>query len=150
MKITLHKYYIKIISSKLAYFFGLLISLGNKDFASKTNAVALPVNIIILKYKKHTMNNQWINHERIHLRQYWESLGICFIISKFEYLYARIILKYSHINAYLYECQEQEAYINQKDQDYLNNRKFWSFVKFIKDKKKISFGENLELIIKDY
>jgi len=93
------------------------------------------------------MNKKFINHEKIHHRQYFESLYLAYFIGKIEYWYARIILKYSHLNAYLYECTEQEAYINQHDMKYLERRRSWSFLKYIPHKSQITFRENSEVAV---
>ncbi len=77
-----------------------------------------------------------IIHERIHFRQQIETLYIgSTIIVLFEMLYAYFILKKTWWDAYLWCSNEQEAYLNMHDKDYLKNRKLWSRFHYIKNKK---------------
>lgn len=62
-----------------------------------------------------------INHEKIHLRQQKEMLVIFFYI---WYLIELVFKGYYQI------CFEQEAYKNDKNLMYLQNRDFWSFLKY--------------------
>jgi len=87
-------------------------------------------------------------HERIHIRQSIETLFLIFPYSMLEYLYARIILKYSHAEAYFYECVEQEAYLNQNNPYYLEDRGFFSIWKYIKQKRKLHTDENYHVVLK--
>jgi hypothetical protein len=52
-------------------------------------------------------------------------------------------------NYYLYRAVEQEAYRNQHDMDYLNNRKWFSVFKYVTDKRQLTFieGRAPEVII---
>lgn len=76
-----------------------------------------------------------MNHERIHARQQLEMLVIPFMIwYAVEYLILR--LKDNHDNAYRNIVFEKEAYLMDHDLAYLNDRKFWSFLRFYKDSNK--------------
>jgi len=73
-----------------------------------------------------------INHEKIHLRQQLELLIVPFYV-----LYVlEFIVRYAQYNnwylAYINLSFEREAYHNEGDLDYLKNRKFWSFLKYIR------------------
>jgi hypothetical protein len=73
--------------------------------------------------------NTLINHERIHIRQQLE----CFIIP-FFLLYGLMwfinILKYpSGYTAYKNIAFEKEAYLNEKNLEYLKDRKLYSWIK---------------------
>lgn len=71
-----------------------------------------------------------LNHEKIHLRQQVELLIIPFyIIYLFNYILN--LLKYrNHFKAYLNVVFEKEAYHYDKNLQYLNYRKAFSFMKF--------------------
>jgi hypothetical protein len=73
-----------------------------------------------------------INHEQIHLKQQLE-LGIIvfYVWYVAEYL-IRLAQYKKHYLAYLHISFEREAYQNQGDLDYLKNRKFWAFWKYLR------------------
>ncbi|QQT28241.1 hypothetical protein [Sphingobacterium spiritivorum] len=75
-----------------------------------------------------------LNHERIHLRQALE-LGIIFFYLWYliEFL-VRLIQQRNFRRAYLRISFEREAYSNEQNQDYLKNRSFWEFRKYITKK----------------
>ena len=74
----------------------------------------------------------WLrNHERIHLRQQIEMLIIPFYL---WYLTEYLIhyLKFNdRLKAYRAISFEKEAYSNHDDPDYLQTRKFWSFIRYL-------------------
>ncbi len=72
-----------------------------------------------------------IGHETIHLMQEAELLVLFFyIFYVVNYLYNRVRYK-DHNQAYENICFEREAYANEHDAEYLDNRKFWSWVKYL-------------------
>ena len=73
-----------------------------------------------------------INHEKIHLRQQLELLLVFFYLwYLFEYLI--LFIKYKNKRkAYENISFEKEAYTNEANMRYLTNRKFWSFLDYIK------------------
>lgn len=74
---------------------------------------------------------QLLNHERIHIRQQIETLFIIFFILYFiEYFFHRFTK--SSFEAYKAISFEQEAYCNDHNLNYLNNRKPYSFIKYYK------------------
>ena len=66
-------------------------------------------------------NKVLINHERIHLRQQLELLFFGFVIWYFIALYRK---------SYMGISFEKEAYHNQHNLSYLNNRKLFEFRKY--------------------
>lgn len=94
-------------------------------------AKAMALFPIILINHEYLRNDKFvINHEKIHIRQQAELLVIIFYVFYFlEYIFRRIQYK-THLKAYENISFEREAYANEKDLDYLKNRKFWSFMKY--------------------
>ena len=86
---------------------------------------------ILLKNKELKENKRLINHERIHLRQQLELLVIPFYLWYLtEYLIRLIQYKNANL-AYRNICFEREAYRNDKNLDYLQNRKWYGFLKYV-------------------
>ncbi|WP_212906620.1 hypothetical protein [Capnocytophaga stomatis] len=87
---------------------------------------------IFLRNKEDKENAVLINHERIHLRQQLELLVIFF------YLWYGIdfLIKYAKYRnwekAYQNIIFEREAYANESDLQYLNERKHFGFKRFLK------------------
>jgi hypothetical protein len=87
---------------------------------------------MILRKRSFLQNRYLINHEKIHLRQQIELLIIPFyIIYGFEFL-VRLVQYRSWKLAYLNISFEREAYINEKDLNYLKSRPFWNFIRYFK------------------
>ena len=86
---------------------------------------------VFLKSRGLKQDAQFLNHERIHLRQQIEMLVLPFFIwYALEFLirywnYRNWVLAYRSISF------EQEAYRNECVRNYLNERKFWNFVRYI-------------------
>jgi len=69
-----------------------------------------------------------LNHEKIHIRQYTETLVVGFyLIYAYDYLLNRLIRKKSHVKAYLNIRLEREAYANQYDENYMYTRKHYAW-----------------------
>jgi hypothetical protein len=101
---------------------------------AKPMGFAIPPNIIVFRGPTHPMMPQWLVHEKIHVYQFLESFGLSHLISTCEYYYARFVLKMTPNEAYFYRCEEQEAWANQHNPEYLKQRKFWAFAKYIRYK----------------
>jgi len=72
-----------------------------------------------------------INHERIHLKQQQELLILPFyIFYVIEWLF-RSLIYFDSYKAYQNMSFEREAYHNEKNLEYLNNRKAFSFIKYL-------------------
>lgn len=86
---------------------------------------------ILIKDKNLRLNTTLINHERIHLRQQLELLILPFY---FWYLIEYLIrlIQYKNVTAaYLNISFEREAYQNDEDLEFLQNRKLFNFLRFL-------------------
>ncbi len=72
-----------------------------------------------------------INHEKIHLKQQQELLIIPFYIWYIAEWLLRSIFYLDTYKAYQNISFEREAYYNENNLDYLNQRKFFSFIKYL-------------------
>jgi hypothetical protein len=96
----------------------------------KVEAIAL-YPFILIKNEAGRNNKILINHEQIHLRQELELLIIPFyLIYLGNYLFHRFKHK-AHYVSYRYIIFEREAYANEDNLEYLNDRRFWSWVRYI-------------------
>ena len=83
-----------------------------------------------------TQDKSWIdkyiiNHEKIHTRQEIEMLFIPFyVFYLLEYLF-RLIQYKNHHKAYINISFEREAYKHGNDLSYLQQRKFFSWIKYL-------------------
>ena len=86
---------------------------------------------VFLADKDDKLNEVFINHEKIHIRQQLELLIVPFYLWYFiEYL-IRLLQFRNRKKAYYSISFEKEAYANEKDLDYLKQRSFWRFLKYI-------------------
>lgn len=86
---------------------------------------------VVVKYRFDKTNGTFVNHEKIHLRQQLEMLILPFFIWYFlEYLIRLVQYKNKDV-AYRNISFEREAYTNEKDHNYLKNRSFFQFLKYI-------------------
>lgn len=86
---------------------------------------------IFLKYYYLKTNAFLVNHERIHLRQQIELLVIPFyLFYSIEFL-IRLIKFKNWRCAYENISFEKEAYLNEKDLDYLKSRPLFRFIKYL-------------------
>ncbi|WP_345189475.1 hypothetical protein [Algibacter agarivorans] len=87
---------------------------------------------VFLKSKPLKANRVLINHEKIHLRQQIELLIIPFYVCYiFEFLIRLIQYKKWH-KAYKNISFEREAYFNENNLEYINNRPLWAFLKYLR------------------
>lgn len=87
---------------------------------------------VILANGDDASNKVFINHEKVHLRQQLELLILPFYVwYGIEFLIRWIIYKDKNI-AYKNISFEREAYENEKDLNYLKQRSFWRFLRFIR------------------
>ena len=86
---------------------------------------------VFVKYSLDKENQVFINHERIHLRQQLELLIIPFFIFYFLEFLLRLIQYRNMDLAYRNISFEREAYAKEKDLDYLKQRSFWKFLKYV-------------------
>lgn len=86
---------------------------------------------IILRKNASRHDRVLINHEKIHLRQQLELFIIFFYLwYVIEYYYWFFRLRDS-FQAYKSISFEREAYAMENDLNYLETRRWWSFLKFI-------------------
>lgn len=87
---------------------------------------------VFLRSRRFKTDLVLINHEKIHLRQQLEMLIIPFyLFYGFEFL-LRLFQYKNWANAYKNISFEREAYANQSNFDYLKNRPFWGFLKYLR------------------
>ena len=86
---------------------------------------------VILVSRKDREDAVMLNHERIHISQQKEMLVIPFFIwYGMEFLLRWLQYKNKHL-AYRNISFEREAYGNEKDPGYLQQRSFWRFFKYL-------------------
>ncbi|CAM1348816.1 MULTISPECIES: hypothetical protein [Tenacibaculum] len=86
---------------------------------------------IFLKRKDLRYNYELVNHEKIHLKQQQELLIIFFFLFyAIEWLIKLIIYKNKHL-AYKNLSFEREAYCNETNLYYLEERKLWAFLSYL-------------------
>lgn len=76
-----------------------------------------------------------VNHESIHAAQWKELWYVGFLLWYVIEYFIHLIRFRKHDVAYRRISFEREAYQNQNDPGYLNNRKGFSFLKYLTDKK---------------
>lgn len=86
---------------------------------------------VILANGDDALNKVFINHEKIHLRQQLELLILPFYVwYVIEFLMRWIMIKDKNV-AYRNISFEKEAYTNEKDLNYVKQRSFWKFLRYI-------------------
>ncbi|WP_348798412.1 hypothetical protein [Flavobacterium adhaerens] len=92
---------------------------------------------VFLKYGDDVQNNALVNHEKIHIRQQLELLLAPFFLWYFIEFSIRLF-QYKNVHlAYRNISFEREAYNNELDLDYLMKRRFFSFFKYLNEKRKV-------------
>jgi hypothetical protein len=86
---------------------------------------------VFVKYRLDKENAVFVNHERIHMRQQLEMLVIPFFIWYIIEFLIRLGQFKKWSLAYRNISFEREAYANEKNMDYLKNRSFWMFLKYV-------------------
>ncbi|PJC56323.1 hypothetical protein CO026_01005 [Candidatus Kaiserbacteria bacterium CG_4_9_14_0_2_um_filter_41_32] len=120
-----------IQSPKLVYLFALWS--GKSSLGKAT--VFYP---FIFISNKNDIPDWLLRHERIHLRQQSELLIIgSLLLNSFEYLFACFVLHKTSYDVYLWTSAEQESYLNQHNEHYLDNRRMFQRFKYILDKRHI-------------
>lgn len=91
----------------------------------------LAINLFGVLFAKGPCDGVTVNHEMIHTAQIKELLYLPFyIVYLLEWLW-RIIIHRNYMKAYHAISFEREAYANQRDMNYLNNRKRFAFLKYL-------------------
>jgi hypothetical protein len=86
---------------------------------------------VFLADKDDKLNEVFINHEKIHIRQQLELLILPFYLWYFTEYLIRLLQFRNRKKAYYAISFEREAYANEKDLDYLNSRPFWGFIRYV-------------------
>ncbi|GAA4063427.1 MAG: hypothetical protein ACOVQC_08215 [Flavobacterium sp.] len=87
---------------------------------------------VFLADRDDKLNKVFINHEKIHIRQQIELLILPFYLWYFTEYLLRLIQYKDRKEAYFNISFEREAYKNEKDLNYLKQRSFWRFLKYVK------------------
>lgn len=125
----------------------LICKITAKIFGVPIGGVTL-FPFIFVRDEKILNDENYINHESIHIYQYIETLifGLM-IITGIQYVYAIYIKKMPKWEAYYFLSGEQEAHQNDQNKNYLKNRKWFSYYKYLlpKNKKKMAYinGERI-------
>lgn len=107
-----------------------MILVASKIF--RKNFVAMAVYpFILLKDKSLREDLRLLNHEKIHLRQQLDMLVFPFYIWYFSEYFIRLIQYKNGSEAYLNISFEREAYRNEGNPDYLKNRRWFGFLKYL-------------------
>lgn len=85
---------------------------------------------VFLKYKALKKDAVLLNHEKIHLKQQLELLIIPFYLLYLIEFFVRLVQYKNMYAAYKNISFEREAYVNEKDLDYLKTRPFYTFVSY--------------------
>ena len=86
---------------------------------------------VFVKHEFLKLNKVFVNHERIHLKQQLELLILPFFIwYALEFLVRYIHYKNWH-ESYRNISFEREAYQNEFNLEYLKERPFWNFLKYL-------------------
>lgn len=88
---------------------------------------------VFLKKKNMLIDKVLLNHEEIHLRQQLEMLIIPFYLIYVLEFFIRLMFYRNWNLAYRNISFEREAYSNELDFQYIKRRRFWSFLKYIRN-----------------
>jgi hypothetical protein len=86
---------------------------------------------VFMADKDDKLNAIFINHEKIHIRQQLELLILPFYILYFLEFLVRWFQYKDKFEAYKNISFEREAYANEKDLNYIKQRSFWRFLKYL-------------------
>jgi hypothetical protein len=86
---------------------------------------------ILVKDLSFIGHKDFINHEKIHLKQQLELLLVGFYILYLIHYFYNLIKFFNHNEAYLNIVFEKEAYAMESELNYLQSRKFWGWLSFL-------------------
>ncbi len=95
------------------------------------NYIAITIYPFIIIHKDYKGNLGLVNHEKIHLKQQIELFWLFFFIWYVVEFVVRCIQYKNWYLAYRNISFEREAYQNEKNQNYLSERKKFSFFKYL-------------------
>lgn len=87
---------------------------------------------VFIKHSHLKTDSPFINHERIHLKQQLELFIILFFLWYGIEFFIRLLAYNNWNKAYKNISFEREAYVHEKDLDYLQSRPLWNFINYIK------------------
>lgn len=87
---------------------------------------------VFLKFENLKTNTRLLNHENIHLKQQLELLILPFFLVYFIEFLVRLFQYKKWDLAYRNISFEREAYINESDLEYLKQRRFWCFLRYLR------------------
>lgn len=109
----------------------LIVPTFLRYFAGKNvNAMAL-FPFILVRDIDVKRNIATINHEKIHWKQQIELLFLLFYVLYIGFYLFYRLRGMNHFNAYMSIPFEKEAYRNQDNLFYRNNRPFWAWLKYL-------------------
>lgn len=121
------QHFTKIPNSYLA---GMIVWVNRFLLRKKFLGIALWPFIIIRK--KELLNDaEFLNHEKIHLRQQAEMLVVFFYVWYVLEFLVRWLQYKNRYEAYKNISFEREAYTHEKDLNYLKKRSFFGFTNFL-------------------
>ncbi|MHA3787660.1 hypothetical protein ACX0HA_05565 [Flavobacterium hauense] len=112
-----------------------MILIASKYLIPKGYTAMALLPFILLRDKRMKDNHTLINHERIHLRQQAEMLILPFYLWYITEYFILLIMYRNKKEAYYNISFEREAYSNDRNLNYLNDRGFWNFIKYLHQKK---------------
>lgn len=86
---------------------------------------------IVFKEERLKADGIIVRHELIHFRQQLELLVIPFYVLYLLFYLVNLLVYRNHHLAYLNICFEREAYANDADVQYLENRKAYRWVRYL-------------------
>ena len=94
------------------------------------NAIML-FGIVFTREEK--LSKRTLQHEAIHIRQMWEMLVIPFYLWYVLEWLIRLVQYRDRMQAYRNISFEREAFANDRNENYLNERRFFSFLKYLRN-----------------
>jgi len=87
---------------------------------------------VFLKHRSSKTDDVLINHEKIHLKQQLELLILPFYLFYVLEFLCRLMYYKNWYLAYINISFERESYKNEANLNYLNERKPWAFLKYLR------------------
>lgn len=108
----------------------------SKHFPPKGFAAINLFGVIIGRKEYGDLSKSELNHEKIHSRQIIEMLWVFFYLLYFVEWLIRLVQYRDSLTAYYNISFEREAYSNDKNLNYLENRKWYAFVNYFYKKER--------------
>ena len=86
---------------------------------------------IFIRFPEDRGNQRLLNHEKIHVRQQLELLVLPFYVWYLTEYAVRRLRGHSRMQAYRTISFEQEAYVHEGDHEYLANRPWFAFRRYL-------------------